>query len=236
MSSKIRFEQRESAFSRRIYTFAVVNLEHHDIREFLFDAFDYFDAEVRGLLQEHYILKLSGNFSAVFEKVVESSQNDLMEKQTIFINTRNAVIDPETDLCEFYDEDIIKYILNQIDEVMLQGSGFTLSEIKEISIQVSRYEPIKGSSHIPLPPDLAKKKAIINVTNRDEMCFKWAILSALFPPATGKNHQRVENYRRYENELNFYGIEFPVKLNQIDKFERLNPSISINVYIYESKD
>lgn len=88
MSSKILFEQRESAFDRRLYTFAVVNVDHFDVREFLFDAFEYFDAEVHGLLEEHHMIKLCANFSAVFEKDIESSQNNLLEKQTIFIFLR----------------------------------------------------------------------------------------------------------------------------------------------------
>lgn len=101
MSSKIEFVQRESAFQRRLYTFAVINREHIDIKEFLLDVFDYFDAEVRGILELHYIIKLNGNFSAVFEKAIESS--DLKEKQTIYINSQTAVIDVDTDLSQFYE-------------------------------------------------------------------------------------------------------------------------------------
>lgn len=233
MSSRIEFEQRESAFSRRIYTFAVVNREHIDIRDFLSDAFNYFDAEVRGMIQEHYTIKLSGNFSAVFEKIIESSENDLRERQTIYINTRNAVVDINTDLTEFYTEDFEKYILGQIDEVVMHGSGFSLSSIKELVVQISRYEPLRASSYIDLPKEVAKKHAVVNVVNYDDMCFKWAVLSALYPAAA--NPSRLTHYKRYENELNFTGIDFPVKLTQIDKFEKLNPSISINVYIYENK-
>lgn len=233
MSTKIDFEQRESAFSQRLYTFAVVNREHIDIRDFLADAFEYFDAEVRGMIRDHNIVKLSGNFSAVFEKPIETSENNLTEKQTIFINTRNAVIDIDTDLCEFYSESFVKYILGQIDEVVLHGSGFSLSSIKELVVQISRYEPLRASSYIDLPKEVAKKKAVVNVYNQDDMCFKWAILSALFPATS--NPSRVTHYKRYENELNFTGIDFPVKLNQIDKFEKLNPTISINVYIFEGK-
>lgn len=33
--------------------------------------------------------------------------------------------------------------------------------------------------------------------------------------------------------MNFTGIEFPVKVHQINKFEQLNPTISVNVYIFD---
>lgn len=234
MSSRINFEQRESAFNRRLYSFAIVNLEHIDIRDFLTDAFEYFDSEVRGLLGGHLIIKLSGCFSAEFEKIIQTSENELREKQTIYIHTCNLIIDSESDLTQIYEEDITKYILSQIDSVIMQGSGFSLSQIKELTIQVSRYEPLRASSFVETPKDLVKKNAIVNILNYDEMCFKWAILSALYPVTS--NPRRLSNYIRYENELNFTGIEFPVKLNQILKFEQLNPSISINVYIYEDED
>ena len=44
-----------------------------------------------------------------------------------------------------------------------------------------KYEPLGGSSYIPLPKFLAAKKAIINLNNEDNECFKWAITRALNP-------------------------------------------------------
>lgn len=234
MTSRINFEQRDNAFNRRLYSFAVVNNNHIDIREFLIDAFDYFDGTVRALLDEHLMIKLYGNFHAIFEKVIDSSENELRERQSIYINTRNCVIDRHSDLTELYENDITKYILDQIDEVITQGSGFSLAEIIELNIQVSRYEPLRASSHIELPKTLKEKHAIINVINKDEMCFKWAILSALYPASA--NPARINHYAPYANKLNFDGIDFPVKVCQIDKFENQNPSISINVYMYGDKN
>lgn len=46
----------------------------------------------------------------------------------------------------------------------------------------------------------------------------------------------MTNYIQFEDEINFTGIEFPVKVHQIAKFEQLNPSISVNVYIYNAED
>ena len=46
------------------------------------------------------------------------------------------------------------------------------------------------------------------------------------------NSHRVSKYQPYENELCFAGIDFPVKLNEVRKFEVLN-NISVNVYILQ---
>ena len=37
-----------------------------------------------------------------------------------------------------------------------------------------------------------------------------------------KKTQRVSRFHKFENTLSFLGIDFPVKLNQIPKFEKLN--------------
>jgi hypothetical protein len=67
----------------------------------------------------------------------------------------------------------------------------------------------------------------------DNACFRWAVLSALFP-VVNRNYV-VSNYVGFINHLNWTGIRFPVTLPQIRLFERNNPSIRINVYVYEEK-
>ena len=53
------------------------------------------------------------------------------------------------------------------------------------------------------------------------------MLSALHPLA--ENAKRVLNYEKFENELDFTGISFPVKLDDIPKFEKQN-NLAISVY------
>lgn len=110
----------------------------------------------------------------------------------------------------------------------LVGLGWTLNEIKEIEFHISKSEPFVGSSFIDLQTNIKKKNAIVNVRNNDQKCFMWAILSALHTNVQYPNH--MSSYSAYENELNFTGINFPVDVKSIKKFEFLNPTISINVY------
>ena len=80
------------------------------------------------------------------------------------------------------------------------------------------------------PSKLQSKKAIINIQNEeDNECFKWCILRHLHPD---KNPQRVSSLKRYEDELTFSDIDFPMKLSDITKFEKQN-NIYVNVYGYE---
>ena len=85
-------------------------------------------------------------------------------------------------------------------------------------------KPIKGSGYIPLPDFLIKKKSIINIQNKDDNFF-------LHLHPIQKNETRLTDIRKYENDLNFKGIVFPVKRKDIPKFENQNPDLpGINVF------
>lgn len=228
----VEFELRDFAFQNRIETFSLVNRGHIDVNEFFIDAFNHFEQKVYEIINTHYLAKLSSCFVAVFEKIAFVNGEEIKEYQTLYLHSESEVLDFETDLHIFYRENIIEFVQKKIDDIELRGSGFTLSEIKELNIQISRFEPIAGSSYIELPKVLQCKKAIVNVQNDDNQCFKYAVLSALFPAS--KNAQRVSKYKRFEHLLDWTGVDFPTKLEDITRFERRNPLISINVYIFDS--
>ena len=69
--------------------------------------------------------------------------------------------------------------------------------------------------------------AVVNVQNKDNQCFKLAVLSALHPLA--KHANRGLNYKKLENELDFTGKSFPVNLDDISKFEKQN-DLAVSVY------
>ena len=88
---------------------------------------------------------------------------------------------------------------------------------------------MKGSSYIPLPDWISNKKGILNIQNKDEKCFLWCILRYLHP--NEKDATRLADLRKYENSLNTEGINFPMKLKHVSKFEKMNPSLpGINVF------
>lgn len=129
--------------------------------------------------------------------------------------------------------------IKKISEFESQGSGWSLSDIIELCVNNNKYVCFSGSSYISLPKDIKKKKAIINVDNQDQKCFVWSVLSALLNKRTKKkpikNPQRVSYYKHMIHELDLTDIVYPVSLDQIKIFEKNNPTISINVYMYEKE-
>ena len=115
-----------------------------------------------------------------------------------------------------------------------EGSPWRLYSIIKLELHTVSYKPLRGETWIPLPKELADKKAIINMQNKDNKCFLWSVLRVLNPK--GLNPQRIDKkLMDKENTLNMEGIEYPVSLNDINKFEKQNPVISITVLGYEGK-
>ena len=59
--------------------------------------------------------------------------------------------------------------------------------------------PLGGFSYIPLPAFLAAKKAIINLKNENDECFKCAITRALNPVEKHSERidKKVEKHQRF---------------------------------------
>ena len=119
---------------------------------------------------------------------------------------------------------------NKIEEFIANGSGWVLHHLCHIDLGILMYDPLNASSYLPLPPKLKNQHSCINIKNDDEKCFLWTVLASLHPAS--QHPERVFHYQQFEGELNMSGIDYPVKLKNITKFERQN-EVSINVFGYE---
>ena len=139
-----------------------------------------------------------------------------------------------------YDKELIKQKFDEfiertkgeIESWSEQGSGWEVEMIETAYVNVARYQPLLGGTFLPLPANLAKTKAIVNVQNRHNECLKWALRAALFPPQDGKNPQRPSKYP-VNDGINYTGIDFPTPVKQIGKLEAQNPNLAINVFGWE---
>jgi len=136
------------------------------------------------------------------------------------------VVLESTDVAELCDNAIDK-IGESIGTFQRTGSNWQFASVAKLEINSFRYVSLKGKSYIPLP----KKLAIINMKNEDDQCFKWTVTRALNP--VDKNAERIDKTLRKQAErLKWAGIEFPVCLQDIGKFEKCK-DLSVNVFGYE---
>ena len=111
------------------------------------------------------------------------------------------------------------HMKTQIENPTLVNSRFRFDEVLFLDVNFHQLNLTRGSSYIPLPDWVVKKKAIINPHNDDEECFKWAVTAA---SEIGKDLQRVSNLKEFADNYNWSGLEFPVAINKIGIFKKKN--------------
>jgi len=129
-----------------------------------------------------------------------------------------------------YDVNQLRSELNSaVDNFNTRGSGWLIDSVNDFTLIVTQYRPLAGLIYVATPCSIVRKHAVglVNVKNRDDRCFQWAILSCLHP--SKNNPCSVYSYTKYADTLNFDGIPFPVRVKDIPKFERQNPQIAVNV-------
>ena len=127
-----------------------------------------------------------------------------------------------------------KQISNKIAQWISEGSVWVIQTVDNHYLNFVKYEPMKCSSYITLPKELkSQKKGLINLQNKDDECFRWCHVRYLNPQK--KNPNRIAKAdRKFMSQLNYDKIDFPIKLNQVNKIEKQN-SISVNVFGHENK-
>ena len=66
----------------------------------------------------------------------------------------------------------------QIENPVLLNNRFVFDEFLYLDVNFHQLNLTKGSSYLPLPDWLVRKKVIVNPHNDDEECFKWSVIAA----------------------------------------------------------
>jgi hypothetical protein len=215
----------EKSIKSRLITYQIENTHGFiDTDQFLDSLYRTVSGIIRNNLKNKQ-LKTKITLLAEFKK-----DEKIYEEKNF--KTKTEIITKATNLGEFYSIAKNK-ISNEMEAFELKSSGWVLNRILRMKLNINRYNPLRGSSYIPLPQTLAKKKAIINIKNDDDKCFLWSILAKLHP--ADKDPQRVSKYKEWENEFDepLKGIKFPVKLSDVSKFAK-RTDMSINIYCYDN--
>ena len=72
---------------------------------------------------------------------------------------------------------MITHMARQIENPALSDSKFVFDEVVRMGIDFHQLNLMRGSSYLPLPEWLARKKVIINPHNEDLECFKWTVIA-----------------------------------------------------------
>ena len=91
-------------------------------------------------------------------------------------------------------------------------------QFQKIDLYVYTFNPLSGGTYRELPKSISATKAVINVKNKDNLCFLHSISALKFP---AKDHvDRVTNYTKYLKEYKYDEADFP--MSRIRYFEMKN--------------
>ena len=125
-------------------------------------------------------------------------------------------------------------ILYMIDVWINNGSGWIIELIESQYINISTYRPLSGSSYMDLTVELrSPRKRLINIKNKDKKKFLYCHVGHI--NLSNKYSERIKKTDKINGEeLNYDGIEFPVRQKDFNKIQIKN-NICINVFGYENK-
>ena len=187
---------------------------------------------------EHYLNKELGELKGFkyIETLKMSFEKQLGDRTTIktaYFNSKTKTIINKKEIDEVLQTSR-QELMKAIGQWISEGSGWTILSVDGHYINLTKYEPLKGSSYIELPTELRNSaKGLINLKNEDNECFRWCHIRHLNPQE--KDPQRIKKFdKEFIKKLDYSEIEFPITIKQINKIEKKN-SIRINVFGYEEK-
>ena len=132
----------------------VTNRRHLDLLAFMKDAKKQFIVKVTEALEEHLALKVNTVLAAEYTLVKDDEETVDIK----YFNTKTAPIYSTTDLNDWFVMNMKQPIDTEMEEFQEQESGWSLKSILNLVVNIYKYNPMRGSSFIDLPPFIKNKK------------------------------------------------------------------------------
>ena len=115
---------------------------------------------------------------AQLEKTDPQSGQSLVKEHQF--RSKNEIFLESTDKNELWIL-LAEQVLEDLAKFQMNGNGWIFHSVVALDIHTVGYEPLNGSSWVPLPKFLSSKKVIVNMKNADNQRFKCCIARALNP-------------------------------------------------------
>ena len=125
---------------------------------------------LKDFLQNHRNIKVRFVFVCLMEKMSGNNKLSITVQDKVYFHSDTHINLESTDVKKILAE-VIRTIFEKVSIYQQNGSGWYFTEILHLEIHTVDYKPIRGSSYIPLPDWIMRKKAIVNIRNTDEKCF-----------------------------------------------------------------
>ena len=177
---------------------------------------------------------------------VELSQPTKDQETALFLRSHMMPVYgtslPQDDFLSAVDQ-----LLNTLFTFTASGSGWILEKIVNLDVKFATFNPIRGFSYLPTPPELDASHLLLNIRNRqDHNCFLYCFTAAWhlkhgpllyfagrdsLAKRTSPDTYSRRNILAHQAEGEF---DMPMGFGQMLRFEKLN-DCKINVFRYTEK-
>ena len=162
--------------------------------------------------------------------VRESIQCD--EQTTATFRTSPEIM---ADVSTYDPNELLVILFDHVANFLSVGSGWRFDSTQSLAISLCPFRPTIGAGSFIQTPKSHYSKGILNIQNlEDDYSSLLCILGHIY--RVDKYAYQLYNYRKYFNELDISGPNFPLKFSDTSKFETLNPTISVNVLVFENNE
>ena len=145
---------------------------------FLFNISKTKSPRFKDFLRSHRNIKVRFVLVWLMEQKSFGKRKTIFAQDKAYFHSETYINVEATDVKEILSR-MIYEVLDKIATYQRNGSGWYFKEVINLEIHTVDYKPMKGSSFIPLPDFIMRKKTVINVQNKDNKCFLWSVLRYL---------------------------------------------------------
>ena len=175
-SSKVSYRGGALDDALSMYSIDMLSVDQTDILKTLREYILSLRAKLDEALEEKRAIKYTVSIHVLFHQSIDK---DFLTEPPIVLRAPTRELlrsSPTTGL-----EDTFANLLQQIDEFQDQGSGWVLNSILRLDLDIVEYHPLQASSYIPLPDEIANKKAVVNIRNKkDNKCLLWSVIAGTY--------------------------------------------------------
>ena len=159
------------------------------------------------------------------------STNDTGEIRTLHVNSDNEQIrlgNETYGIINILIESFLSKYQNE-EKILRNRSNFISESVNLLTYYIHKIDLKREKSYTKSPEWILNKRATINPKNKDNKCFQYSITVALNHQKIGNNPERISNIKRFIDNHNWKGIDFPAGVKDWEKSDKNNKEVALNI-------
>lgn len=207
------------------------------LQKYYYEIYDDFNVSLKKLLRLRSIYPDGFKLRLVLDVILHKTNSDIRASSHLSSSCKCLVNKYEirTNLFDMVNEQVAN-----LDVYQRNGSNWTIVEIKNLNVYISKPKSLRGGSYIPTPKRYDDKRGLIKLKTTNNQCFQYCCISKLLGHRSLQKAAPLQQYEQFQTQnkdnslINFscFDSTAGVKISQLSRFEKLNPDFSVNVYNY----